>query len=290
MRRILGRAAALALIAGLCATIPTAGATSRAHTAPALTLPAHADGLSRALASGRISPAKEALLRAQALFRPARVAAVYGPIARTGGDATMILRDLAVRLDGLSPSRSQGRPRDPGPARGSVHATINPGGWSVARIRRLARLRPEHLHPLGSGTGGDAPAATDTDPGQRHPRLRRPGPGHRRERLEPARSTRWATGRRCRTRRSTDHGPDGRLDIYLSNLGPQFLYGYCTSDDPGLDTPTHFTGVRLLRGRQQLHGADLPEPHPASEPEGDARPRVLPRRAVRVRHRRGHAG
>ena len=81
MRRILGRAAALALIAGLCATIPTAGASSRAHTAPALTLPAHPDGLSRALASGRISPAKEALLRAQALFRPARVAAVYGPIA-----------------------------------------------------------------------------------------------------------------------------------------------------------------------------------------------------------------
>jgi hypothetical protein len=76
MRRLLVRAAALALIAGLCASIPAAGADLRAHTAPALTLPADPDGLSRALAAGRISPAKEALLRALALFRPARVAAV----------------------------------------------------------------------------------------------------------------------------------------------------------------------------------------------------------------------
>ncbi|HEX5197498.1 MAG TPA: hypothetical protein VFW26_09865, partial [Gaiellales bacterium] len=105
MRRILGRAAALTLIAGLCATIPTAAATSRAHTAPALTLPAHPDGLSRALASGRITPAREALLRAQALFSPARVAAVYGPVAPPAGrDATMILRDLALRLGSLSPA------------------------------------------------------------------------------------------------------------------------------------------------------------------------------------------
>src|SRR6478735_11267641 len=104
MRRILGRAAALALIAGLCAAIPTAGAAPRPHAAPALTLPARPDGLSRALAAGRISPAKEALLRAQALFHPAAVAAAYGPVAPSGGDATMILRDLAVRLDGLAPS------------------------------------------------------------------------------------------------------------------------------------------------------------------------------------------
>jgi len=102
MRRILGRAAALALIAGLCAAIPTAGAAPRVHAASALTLPAHPDGLSRALAAGRISPAKEALLRAQALFHPARVAAVYGPVAHSGGDATIILRDLALRLDGLT--------------------------------------------------------------------------------------------------------------------------------------------------------------------------------------------
>ena len=218
MRRILGRAAALALIAGLCATIPTAGASSRVHTAPALTLPAHADGLSRALASGRISPAKEALLRAQALFRPARVAAVYGPIARTGGDATMILRDLAVRLDGLTPSDRKAahailaRPTDP------FNATNNPDGWSVAE----AAARPTAARTSAS-TGQAAPAAMPRqlhrhDPGQRHSRLRRPGPGHRRERVEPEVDT---MGYRAplSDATSTDHGPDGKLDIYLSNLG-----------------------------------------------------------------------
>ena len=41
---------------------------------------------------------------------------------------------------------------------------------------------------------------------------------------------------------SSDHGPDGKLDIYLSNLGNDGLYGYCTSDDPGLNTPGTFTG------------------------------------------------
>src|SRR5205814_647748 len=30
---------------------------------------------------------------------------------------------------------------------------------------------------------------------------------------------------------SADNGGDGRLDVYLANIGPS-LYGYCTSDDP----------------------------------------------------------
>src|SRR5205085_1788673 len=144
---------ALALIAGLCATIPTAGASSRAHTAPAPTLPAHPDGLSRALASGRITPAKEALLRAQALFRPARVAALYGPVVPPAGrDATLAVAENV---------------------------------WSTE-----------------VGTMGYRAPLSDVT--------------------------------------STNHGPDGKLDIYLTNLGPQ-LYGYCTTDDPGLATPGTFT-------------------------------------------------
>ncbi|HXF73123.1 MAG TPA: MXAN_6640 family putative metalloprotease, partial [Actinomycetota bacterium] len=30
---------------------------------------------------------------------------------------------------------------------------------------------------------------------------------------------------------SPNHGPDGRLDVYLADIGPE-LYGYCTTDDP----------------------------------------------------------
>jgi hypothetical protein len=238
MRRILGRAGALALIAGLCATIPTAGATSRAHTAPAVTLPAHPDGLSRAFASGRISAAKEALLRAQALFHHATVAAVYGGIAPSGGDATMILRDLAVRIDGLAPGDRKiahtilARPSDP----------VDPQGdaWTVPEAGASPDCGADVCIHWASGTGGDAPDATDTTPANGIPDYVDEG-------LAIAENV-WSTEVGAMGYReplsdatSTNQGPDGKLDIYLTNLGPQGLYGYCTTDDPGLSTPGTFT-------------------------------------------------
>ena len=237
MRRILGRAAALALIAGLCAAIPTAGATPRVHAASALTLPAHPDGLSRALAAGRISPAKEALLRAQALFHPARVAAVYGPVAHSGGDATIILRDLALRLDGLTATERGtadailARPTDSGDPLGNA--------WTVPEATGSPDCGPNICIHWASGTGGDAPAATDTTPANGIP-------DYVDQALVIAENV-WSTevgtmGYRAPLSdvTSTNHGPDGKLDIYLTNLGPQ-LYGYCTTDDPGLATPGTFT-------------------------------------------------
>lgn len=233
MRSILGRAAALALIAGLCATIPTAGAAPRLHTAPTLTLPAHADGLSRALASGRISPAKEALLRAQALFHPASVAAVYGPIAPPADrDATMILRDLAVRIDGLSPAD---RKIAHGIlARPATDAPGFPGAWEDG----------EDPHSPECGTnicvhwaapGNDAPAATDADlntyPDWVDAALATA------EHVWDVEVTTMGYRAPLSDLSSSDHGPDGRLDIYISNLGKDGLYGYCTSDDPKLATP-----------------------------------------------------
>jgi Family of unknown function (DUF6055) len=233
MRRILGRAAALALIAGLCATVATAGADLRAHRAPALTLPAHADGLSRALASGRISPAREALLRAQALFHAARVAAAYGPIAHSGGEATMILRDLAVRLGGLAPGDRKiahailARPSDSDDPQGDA--------WNVPEAAGSPDCGPNVCIHWASGTGGDAPAATDTTPANGIP-------DYVDQALDTAENV-WnqevgTMGYRAplSDATSTNHGPDGRLDIYLTNLGPKFLYGYCTSDDPKLAT------------------------------------------------------
>ncbi len=238
MRRILGRAAALSLIAVVCAAIPSAGASPRVHAAPALTLPAHPDGLSRALAAGRISPAKEALLRAQALFHPARVAAVYGPIAHSRGAATIILRDLAVRLADLVPSDRRAahailaRPTDAGDPLGNA--------WTVPEAAGSPACGPNICIHWASGTGGDAPDATDTTPANGIP-------DYVDQALAVAENV-WsqevdAMGYRAplSDAASTDHGPDGKLDIYLANLGPQFLYGYCTSDDPALDTPGTFT-------------------------------------------------
>ena len=238
MRRILGRAAALALIAGLCATIPTAGASSRAHMAPALTLPTHPDGLSRALAAGRISPAREALLRAQALFSPAEVAAVYGPVAPPAGrDATMILRDLALRLDSLSPADR--KVAHGILARPATDAPTVPGAWEDG----------EDPHSPECGTnvcvhwaapGNDAPAATDADlntyPDWVDAALATA------EHVWNVEVTTMGYRAPLSDLSSSDHGPDGKLDIYISNLGHDGLYGYCTSDDPGLNTPGIFTG------------------------------------------------
>ncbi len=36
---------------------------------------------------------------------------------------------------------------------------------------------------------------------------------------------------------STNNGGNGKLDVYISNLGSQQLYGYCTTDDPDLVNP-----------------------------------------------------
>jgi hypothetical protein len=33
--------------------------------------------------------------------------------------------------------------------------------------------------------------------------------------------------------RSRNHGPNGKLDIYLADIGGRGIYGYCTSDHPG---------------------------------------------------------
>jgi hypothetical protein len=235
--RILGRASALALIAGLCATIPTADATSRAHTAPALTLPAHPDGLSRALASGRISPAREALLRAEALFHPARVAAGYGPVAPPAGrDGTMILRDLALRLGSLSPADR--KVAHGILARPATDAATVPGAWQDGEVPHSPECGANVcLH--WAAPGDDAPAATDADlntyPDWVDAALATS------EHVWDAEVTTMGYRAPRSDLSSPDHGPDGKLDIYISNLGNDDLYGYCTSDDPALNTPGTFT-------------------------------------------------
>jgi hypothetical protein len=236
MRRLLVRAAALASIAGLCASIPAAGADLRAHTAPALTLPADPDGLSRALAAGRISPAKEALLRALALFRPTRVAAVYGPVAPPADrDATMVLRDLALRLDSLSPADR--KVAHGILARPATDAPAVPGAWEDGEDPHSPECGP-NVCVHWAAPGDDAPAAADADlntyPDWVDAALATA------EHVWSAEVTTMGYRAPLSDLSSSDHGPDGRLDIYISNLGNDDLYGYCTSDDPGLDTPGTF--------------------------------------------------
>ncbi|MGH2738927.1 MAG: MXAN_6640 family putative metalloprotease [Actinomycetota bacterium] len=38
---------------------------------------------------------------------------------------------------------------------------------------------------------------------------------------------------------SADHGPDGRLDVYLAELRSEGLFGFCDIDDPNLEDPSY---------------------------------------------------
>jgi hypothetical protein len=138
-----------------------------------------------------------------------------------GPDATMALRDLAARIDGLSAEDQRtargllARPTDP----------VNPGDpydppahYSVGETTPACTTH-FCVHSVTSSRDAATPAqvrATSatfehvyakevTDLGYRKP-------------LSDA--------------AATSHGPDGKVDVYLADLGRDRLFGYCTVDDP----------------------------------------------------------
>jgi hypothetical protein len=183
------------------------------------------DALSRALARGDISEAKYALERARSLFQPDRARRLFGAVDRADPrDATPILRDLAARLPLLGP-------RDRAVAE---------------RILARPTQRSDAIHPYRTGarrlcgtrvcfwwvgSTRDAPARTDRN------RNRIP------DWVETTRQvfkTVWnhQVGRlgyrKPRSDANSRHGgPNGKLDVYVADVGAQGLYGYCTTDDPG---------------------------------------------------------
>jgi hypothetical protein len=182
------------------------------------------DALTEALAAGEVTEAEYALGRALSLFRPAQARALYGEVARPGPrDATPILRELAAKLDDLSPAdrvlavRILARPtdaRDPlksyrARARHACDATMCV--WWVTKT-------------------ADAPSLVDRN------RNRVP------DWIDTTRATfrtvwRAEVGRFGYARpRPDSRGASGRnrpkLDVYVADLGALGIYGYCTSDDP----------------------------------------------------------
>ena len=78
-------------------------APAREKTLPDPVTPPIPDALSRALARGQISEGRYVLERAVSLFDPARVRSRFGNVSRPDPrSATLVLRDLALRLDRLS--------------------------------------------------------------------------------------------------------------------------------------------------------------------------------------------
>jgi hypothetical protein len=186
-----------------------------------------ADALTRALRAGRIDRPTYALERARALFDLDGVRARYGDVAAPSGrEATMILRDLLLVYDRLTPTEKAiarqiaARPTD---------GADDPFGDGYTTSEAT---------PYCSGNGCfhyvtttvDAPPLTDTD-GDTVP-----------DQVESAAAefaTVWnteITGLGFRAPKSdltsTNHGPDGRIDIYLAQTADEGLYGYCFTDDP----------------------------------------------------------
>jgi hypothetical protein len=95
--------------------------------------PAERDALTRALERGRIDPATYALERARALFDLSAVRSRYGDVRRADPrEATLILRDLVLRLDELR-QRSCGR-RERSPP--------TDGWWRGSKATATRWLRP----------------------------------------------------------------------------------------------------------------------------------------------------
>jgi hypothetical protein len=227
------------LIAG---SIMTASAVASAHpSARVLHSAQHraaSDGLSIALARRPISKATYALLRAESLFHPRQVAARIGASVSTDPrEATLILRDLVAHYKGLSPAQKTradqilARPTDGG-------ADPAGDGYAVAEHSPADCDADVCIHWVDSTS--DAPAAADGNTNGI--------PDYVDSALSVAANV-WTAevghmGYRAPLgdTSSSNDGGDGKLDIYLADLGNQDLYGYCTTDDPNAFDPNYQFG------------------------------------------------
>lgn len=171
--------------------------------------------------------ARQALQRAEALFQGGQDA--RRPGATVDRAATLVLRDLAVRADAL-----------PAEQRRQAHALLarpTDRRWDDGEVKYHAR---EH-RPLCTDNvcvhwvqrTADAPPLTDRTGNPRIPdwvETTSRTMEHvwtRTVDTDGYRAPKWDG-------RSKNHGPDKKLDVYLADIGDDFLFGYCTTDDPAI--------------------------------------------------------
>jgi hypothetical protein len=203
------------------------------HPEPA-PVPVADDDLTAALEAGELTEAEYTLERARSVFQLAKVRREFGDVARPAGrDATLILRDLAARVDELADAerktakRILARPDD-----GSVPLG---NGWDVDEAD-LSPLCGAHVcvHWVDAFGSEDAPPPDDVDPANGYP-----------DWVDLTLFT-WeeiwfqeidTLGYRAPQfdLDSPNSGGSDLLDVYLDDLGSDGVFGYCTSDDPQLD-------------------------------------------------------
>ncbi len=196
---------------------------------PAL-LPQVDDALSRALRVGQISAGRYALERLRSLFDLDEVRARFGSVARPDPrSATLLMRDLVIRLDQLTPAertkarRILARPTD------GASDPLNDG----YEVTEETPLCSSHTCVHYVGSTDDEPPPEDVTGG--------PDPDYV-EAVSAVVEHVWAAEvgtlgyRAPKSDDSSDNdGGSALLDVYLVDIGDDGLYGYCASDDPHLD-------------------------------------------------------
>jgi hypothetical protein len=233
--------ALLALLAlggsSLAAPIPRGGAggerpsaaPAREKTLPAPVAPAIPDALSRALARGQISEGRYVLERAVSLFDPALVRSRFGYVSRPDPrSATLVLRDLALRLDRLSAGelkdarRILARPTDGDVPLGHAYTVGEESPFCAAHTCVHYVASTDDAPPPDDVTGGPEPDYVATVSAV----------------VEEVWTAEVGTlGYRAPKSDATsdEDGGNGLLDVYLVDVGADGLFGYCASDDPNLD-------------------------------------------------------
>ena len=208
---------------------------------------ARADGLTRALQRGDLNKSEHALARAEALFDLKEVRNEYGDVAKPDSqEATLALRDLALAEDDLSrldqreadsilarPSDGASDPEDQGWEPGATVAEpscyLAPGSVTIDDPTIC-------VHYVT--TTDDAPPATDvTDVASSG------SPNGVPDAVDDTVNAIWyawnaQVGDGNYPSPKNDHigvpafGLTQTFDVYLSDIGDDGLYGYCTSDDP----------------------------------------------------------
>jgi hypothetical protein len=237
--RLLGLTACLAVLP--LALAPVALAQEEPRRLPALTA-APDDALTDALETGELTEAEYALERAASVFELPESREEFGDVDRAGRhDVTLYLRDLALRLDDLAGAdRRQAKSILARPPGGDVEIG---NGWTHTESifsPTCSAIPGVELcvHWVDSPGDPDAPDPTDDD---------LDGVPNYVELTLGTLENVWAQeigvlGYRAPLSdlSSSDNGLDARFDVYLDDLGSDFVFGYCTTDDPNSDSTQIF--------------------------------------------------
>ncbi|HXV58730.1 MAG TPA: MXAN_6640 family putative metalloprotease [Gaiellaceae bacterium] len=221
---------------GLLAAALAAPASGQAPRPLPPLAPGPGDALTRALASGELTEAEYALERARSLFQLARTRRAFGDVDRPGGrDATLALRDLLLRKDELTGSdRKLAAALLARPDEGGV--PIGNGWTSEEAADSPACGLNVCVHWVDEPGDPDAPFPVDDDVNGI--------PDWVDLTLETFEDVWFQQVDLIEYRAPLDDsdspnsGGSDAFDVYLDDLGPDFVFGYCTSDDPDEGTGT----------------------------------------------------